>query len=129
MTTRRPAFITSAARFLGRMPSDRLRQDLAALALDTPAHMLSTVLMGREAMVRFAAGAPAVTDDRPLVEFTGPKSLNGPDTVPVNLKALLPYAEPATRFLSADPGAGDSRLRDELEALFADRDRLIRGTE
>jgi spermidine synthase len=48
----------SAARFLGRMPSERLRQDLAALALDTPAHMLSTVLMGRDAMARFADGAP-----------------------------------------------------------------------
>ena len=119
----------SAARFLGRMPSERLRQDLAALALDTPAHMLSTLLMGRDAMVRFADGAPPVTDDRPLVEFTGPKSLNGPDTIPVNLKALLPYAEPATRFLSTEPGAGDSRLRDELESLFADRDRFIRGAD
>lgn len=117
----------SAARFLGRIPSERLRQDLAALALDTPAHMLSTVLMGRDAMARFADGAPAVTDDRPLVEFTGPKSLHGPDTIPVNLKALLPYAEPATRFLSTQPGAGDSRLREELESLFADRARFIRA--
>lgn len=119
----------SAARFLGRMPSARLRQDLAALALDSPAHMLSTFFMGRDAMARFAEGAPVVTDDRPLVEFTGPKSLNGPDTIPANLKALLPYAEPATRFLSTEPGAADSRLRDEMESLFADRDRLIRGAD
>jgi hypothetical protein len=80
-------------------------------------------------MARFADGAPAVTDDRPLVEFTGPKSLNGPDTIPLNLRALLPYAEPATRFLSTEPGAGDSRLRDEMDLLFADRDRLIRGAD
>jgi spermidine synthase len=119
----------SAARFVGRMPSERLRQDLAALALDTPAHMLATVLMGREAAARFAGSAPLVTDDRPLVEYTGPKSLHGPDTIPVNLKVLLPYAEPATRFLSNEPGAWDSRLRDELESLFADRDRFIRGAD
>jgi spermidine synthase len=119
----------SAARFLGRMPSERLRQDLAALALDTPAHMLSTVLMGREAMARFADGAPAVTDDRPLVEFTGPKSLHGPDTIPMNLKALVAYAEPATRFLSSEPGAADSRLREEMDSLFADREQLLRGAD
>jgi hypothetical protein len=116
----------SAARFVGRMPSLRLQQDLAALALDTPGHMLATFLMGREAMARFAEGAPIVSDDRPLVEFTGPKSLNAPDTVPVNLRALLPFAEPATRYLGADPGAGDSALRRELDSLFADRSRLIR---
>ena len=60
------------------------------------------------------------------MEFTGPKSLNAPDTVPVNLRALMPFAEPATRYLGTDPGAGDSRLREELDSLFADRDRLIR---
>jgi spermidine synthase len=117
----------SAARFTGRMPSARLQQDLTFLGLDTPAHMLATFLMGREAMVRFAGDAPVVSDDRPLVEFTGPKSLNGADTIPGNFRALIPYAEPATRYLGTEPGAGDSRLRDELEALFADRDRLIRG--
>jgi len=116
----------SAARFVGRMPSARLQQDLAALALDTPAHMLATFLMGREAMVRFAGAAPIVSDDRPLVEFTGPKSLNAPDTIPANLRALLPYAEPATRYLGTEPGAGDWRLRQELDSLFADRDRMIR---
>jgi hypothetical protein len=63
---------------------------------------------------------------RVLVEFTGPKSLNRPDTIPANLRALLPYAEPATRYLGTEPGAGDSRLRDKLESLFADRDRMIR---
>jgi spermidine synthase len=117
----------SAGRFVGRMPSARLQKDLASLALDTPAHMLATFLMGREAVVRFAGEAPAVSDDRPLVEFTGPKSLNGPDTISVNFKALIPYAEPATRYLSAEPGGADSRLREELESLFADRDRLIRA--
>jgi len=116
----------SAARFVGRMPSARLQQDLASLALDTPAHMLATLLMGRDAMVRFAGAAPIVSDDRPLVEFTGPKSLNGPDTIPENLRALLPYAEPASRYLGTEPGAGDSRLREEMDSLFADRHRLIR---
>jgi spermidine synthase len=115
----------SAARYLGRMPSDRLRRDLTALSLDNPAHMLGTFLMGRDAVVRFAGTAPAVSDDRPLVEFTGPKSLNT-DTIGANLKALIPFAEPATRYLGTEPGAGDSRLREELDSLFADRERLIR---
>lgn len=115
----------SAARYVGRMPSQRLRQDLVALSLDNPAHMLATFLMGRDAVVRFAGTAPAVSDDRPLVEYTGPKSLNT-DTIGANLKALIPFAEPATRYLGTEPGAGDFRLREELESLFADRDRLIR---
>jgi spermidine synthase len=119
----------SAARFLGRMPSARLRQDLALLALDTPGHMLATFLMGRDAMGRFAGAAPVVSDDRPLVEYTGPKSLNAPDTVPTNLKALMPYAEPATRYLGTGPGAGadDPSLREELDSLFVDRDRMVHG--
>ena len=116
----------SALRFQGRMPSRRLYQDLAALGLDSAGHMLSTFLMGHGSMERFAGSAPIVSDDRPLVEFTGPKSLNGPDTVPANLRALMPFAEPATRYLGTDPGAGDSSLREELDLLFADRDRLIR---
>jgi hypothetical protein len=46
--------------------------------------------------------------------------------IPDVSRALLPYAEPATRYLGTEPGADDSRLREELDSLFADRDRMIR---
>jgi spermidine synthase len=61
-----------------RMTSPLLARDLARIdpqlgGIRTPADLLSLYLMGRDDMVAFADGAPPVTDDRSVVDFTSPR--------------------------------------------------------
>ena len=61
-----------------RMASPAIARDLARIdpgtgGIRSPADLLSLHLLGRDAMVAFAADAPAVTDDRSVVDFTTPR--------------------------------------------------------
>jgi hypothetical protein len=109
----------SLKRMRERRTSPRLARDLAELDLARAESLLGTFLMGRENMARFAGDAPLVTDDRPLVEFTGPRSaLAGRATVAWNVRALAPHAEPPSRYLRAEGLEDEALLRQALDARF-----------
>lgn len=107
--------------YAGRVTSDRLRRDLAAIHLATPAQIFGTYLMNRDAMLEFAGDVPLVTDDLPLVEFTAPKA-EGMSTTPTNYLAVTKYALPVTAEL--DPTRLSPELRAELDADFARKKSL-----
>lgn len=111
----------SGERFCRRLVSERLARDLATIGLDGPQGMLGTFLMGREAMLRFAASAPLLTDDWPLVEFTGPKTIDT-SSMAGNYLTLTRFAEPASRYLSAEGGPEAERLREALDTIFRDQE-------
>ncbi len=52
-----------------------VREDLAAIRLDSPLDLLTLFLLDEAALARFADGAPVNTDNRPLLEFAAPLAL------------------------------------------------------
>ena len=100
--------------FFRRVGSERLEADLAAIELGKPEELYSTYLMGRDAMLAFAGEAPVVTDDRPLVEFTGPKAVDL-GTTAANYLAVTHHAESVVPQLPADV---ETALRSELASRF-----------
>lgn len=105
-------------RFRARLTSRRLLEDLGAVGLGDVDEMYATFLMGREAALDFAGDAPIVTDDLPLVEFTGPKAVDMTST-PTNFLEITRYAQPVTRYL--DDARASPRLRKILDERFASR--------
>ena len=98
-----------------RMAEPALARDLARIepelgGMRTPADLLSLHLMDRDAMVRFAGDAPAVTDDRSVVDFTSPR----------RARANFGLGEWVTGGLTA-AAVGERGLRSELGLREFDR--------
>ncbi|MBE9529345.1 MAG: hypothetical protein IME99_08920, partial [Proteobacteria bacterium] len=81
----------------------RLLQDTD---MENPYEFLSTFMMNEEGAREYAKGFDPISDDMPVVEFTGPRSMNV-NTVPLNIEKLLRYREPVTRHLSFSPERTD----------------------
>jgi Tfp pilus assembly protein PilF len=63
-------------RLRARFADERIRSHLAEVGIATPTVFLSHFLLGPEGVGRFVRGAWGLhTDDRPLLEFSGPKAL------------------------------------------------------
>lgn len=60
-----------AARIQARFNQSAVAGALREVGINSPAALLATWVTGREGLERYAAGAPAVTDDRPLIEYAG----------------------------------------------------------
>ena len=103
--------------FASRIQSKELARDLAAINLAEPEQIFSAFLMGREAVMAFAGDAAIVTDDRPLVEFTGPKAVDM-GTTAGNYLAVTLHAESVATYLS---GPTLAELRQTLERAFQTR--------
>jgi spermidine synthase len=94
-----------------------------ALALDDALPALGSFVAGPEGLARFAAGAPANTDDRPVVAYRAPFVTYAPTSSPrARLLALL-------RMMSIDPGtlvkAPEPVFIQRLAAYWAARDRFL----
>ncbi|WP_290763472.1 fused MFS/spermidine synthase [Aquabacterium sp.] len=82
----------------GRFDLTRLRQRLAAngfprapaaFGITDEFALLGNVIAGPEALQRFAADAPANTDDLPVVAYAAPRITYAPDTAPRDRLAVL----------------------------------------
>ena len=80
--------------------------DLRAFGLDDPALLLSCHLMGPSQLADYAAGAPVITDDMPVLEHTAPAAVYVPGTVAANIGEML-------QFRSPPPGAAALRGFDD----------------
>ena len=87
-----------AAQDAGRFDPTRLRQRLsangfprspAAFGITDEFALLGNVIAGPEALRRFAADAPANTDDLPVVAYAAPRVTYAPDTAPRDRLAVL----------------------------------------
>jgi predicted membrane-bound spermidine synthase len=103
--------------FENRLTSFDLRRDLEKIGLGTLPEIYGTFLMDRDAALRFSAGAPIITDDRPLVEYTGPKAVDI-STTPTNYLELVKFATPITEVLDKE------RVSPELLRSLEERFRL-----
>jgi len=70
--------------------SPALQTELERWGLGDPAGLLSCLMLGPAAAAEFAGDGPLHTDDRPLLEFSEPRS-QGRDTRVENLRAIAGY--------------------------------------
>ncbi|HSF20029.1 MAG TPA: fused MFS/spermidine synthase [Vicinamibacteria bacterium] len=104
--------------FRDQLRSERLTADLKEIGLGELEEMYAIFLMDRRATLEFAGDAPVVTDDLPLVEFTGPRAADL-STTAVNYLEVTRYAQPVTRYL--DGGEVSPEMRKALEETFTER--------
>ncbi len=67
--------------------SAAVREDMAALRLDSPVDLLSMFFMDEADLARFTSNATVNTDDRPLLEFSAPLALYA-QTTELNARLL-----------------------------------------
>ena len=94
-------------RILDRLKKPNIKKLLTEIDLEEPIELLATFLMNEDKVREYAAGAEAIGDDMPLVEFTGPRSL-AVNTISPNIAELVKYREPVLpylRFTGADAAA------------------------
>jgi spermidine synthase len=98
-----------AERWKAAWANPRTRDNLERAFFETPTGLLSTYLLDREGIERWAADAPVVTDERPLMEFFRHQGGNMDDREIASLIAL-PQAD--WDWLAGDPAG--SAMHDEL---------------
>ena len=115
-------FDTTAIRErLARAP---LPQSIAGIGLEDEFAVLGSFVAGPAALQRFASGAAANTDDRPIVAYRAPRVTYAPDSLPRDrLFALLRALSIAPAELIQPPA--DPTWPPRLAAYWLARDRFI----
>ena len=111
-----------------RMSEPSVQQDLKLSTIDQPLRLLSHFLMGGKEIRRFVNGAQINTDDHPIVEFHGARSI-GTDTRPLNLESLRPYLESAENYIDLaglSPTERDN-IDTKLDALERSKQYIVDG--
>jgi len=107
-----------------RLAASILPTQPAAFGIDDEYALLGSFVAGPAALARFAAGAPANTDDRPIVAYRAPRLVYAADSLPRDrLIALLRQLSitPVELLGSTPDRAGAARLA----AYWQARDRFI----
>lgn len=73
---------------------ESVAEDLRRFGLDSPERFLACYVMGPERMRTFAADAPVVTDDKPVLEYTAPAAVFRQGLSEKNLESILELREP-----------------------------------
>ena len=74
-----------------RYDTPGVREDLQSLDIREPLALLSCYLLGEEDVARFVAGSRINTDNRPVLEFSAPRSLYIETTASLNHKTLVSF--------------------------------------
>jgi spermidine synthase len=101
-----------------KLSMPNVKRLLTAIDLEDPYEFLSTFIMSEEVTRRYTEGAQVMTDDMPVVEFTGPKSLNV-NTISSNIGEFIAYREPVLKYLTIDAGEDREFIRRRLSTKFA----------
>ncbi len=113
------------SRLIDRLSLPNVRELLKPIDLEDPYEFLNTFLMNEVKVREYAGDAAIMTDDMPIIEFTGPKSLNV-NTISPNIAELLKYREPVTPYLKIGPNDRPEEVRKILGVKFASgRENLI----
>lgn len=108
-------------------------QELASFDYRDTADVLGYVILGGEALRRWAADAPLNTDDTAYIEFAGPEGMLGRDRADQlrELSALAKLREPATRYVDGSglPSADAAALGAQLDRAYEARMLAIQARE
>ncbi|GMR04521.1 MAG: fused MFS/spermidine synthase [Thermodesulfobacteriota bacterium] len=113
------------SRVRDRLSLPNIKKLLEDIDLEDPYDFLSTFVMNEVLVRKYAAGARVMSDDMPIIEFTGPVSLHL-NTISPNIAQLLGYREPVINYLT-DLGDYDGAYVAETlsKKFFAGRYNLI----
>lgn len=125
--TKQPLFADYSA-LRGDMAEPAINKDLKLSSLDSPLRLFSHFLMGEKKVREYVAGAAINTDDHPIVEFHGPKSI-GVKTQASNLESLRPYIENVKSYvdLSGLSPTESLEVMAELDALERSNRYVVDG--
>jgi len=115
-------------RLVEQMNQPAIKKNLARVEADDPLRLLSHFIMDETVAHRFAEGATLHTDDRPVLEFSAPRSLYV-STVGSNLERLEEFRSDIFPLLHNTGAAEPDRqaVRDRLQAYTDSRVHLIRA--
>jgi spermidine synthase len=101
-----------AARWTQRWANPAVKANLADVGYDTPESMLGSFLLGTEALRKYVGDLPAVTDDRPAIEYFLSDS-----SPPYSIDGLLVAAQTAGAVMGplSDPAMAE-KIGDHAEA-------------
>ena len=116
------------ARLEERLRRAEVNADLGLNNLNTPISLLGRFMLGEEEIRRFTADADINTDDHPVIEFRGPRSI-GRDTRPANLDNLTAYLANTSRYVdfSGLPPASQQQARAALDVSDRARAHILKG--
>ncbi|MFQ5480042.1 MAG: fused MFS/spermidine synthase [Thermodesulfobacteriota bacterium] len=86
-----------------------IKKLLSDIDLEDPVEFMTTFLMNEDMVAKYAGTGAVMTDNNPVVEFTGPKSLHV-NTISPNIAELVRYREPVYPYLRLS-------IEDETAAL------------
>jgi len=105
-------------RIESRIFPSHIKSLLQEIDLEDPLEFLNTFLMNEEMVRAYAGSAPIIDDNMPLVEFTGPKSLNV-NTISDNLAELIKYRERIGPYLQVAAPFNKEEITANMEPKFA----------
>ena len=116
------------ARLVEQMGRPEIRDDLGRVGLSDPLRLLSYFVMDESSVAAFSAGAVLHTDDRPILEFSAPKSLFA-NTVSANLELLENYRSSIEPLIENIAGTPSDQLAvlDNLQTYVEARAHVIQG--
>jgi len=108
-----------------KLDMPNIKRLLSDIDLEDPAEFLTTFVMNEQKVSEYAGSGPLMTDNMPVVEFTGPKSLHT-NTISPNIAELIRYREPVFPYLRLNAGLDTRALNEKLtKKFFAKRLNLI----
>ncbi len=112
-------------RLVRKLNRPNIKKLLSEIDLEDPAEFLATFIMNEKQVREYAGEGPIMTDDMPVVEFTGPKSLHI-NTISPNIAEFVRYREPVIPYLRVGADVDKKALAEELaRKYYAGRLNLI----
>lgn len=111
-------------RLAARMSAPAVADDLTAVGLRSPEHLLATFVAADDALTAYLAGTPSLTDDRPRIEY-----YNSYPIKPILVEDIKRLREPVERYLTAAP-SDDKRqdaARNEVDAIWDEHAATVKG--
>jgi len=104
-----------------RMSAPKVSEDLSAIGLRSPEHLLSTFIAADEALSAYLEDTPIITDDRPLIEY-----YNLYPVKPIKVAELKRLREPVERYLTNPPDSDAlARARQVVEAIWEEHEATV----
>jgi len=104
-------------RLVKKLNMPNIKRLLSEIDLEDPAEFLATFIMNEQRTRQYAGDGPLMTDDMPVVEFTGPRSLHV-NTISPNIAEFVRYREPVIPYLRLHEGVDQEALGSELTKKY-----------
>ncbi len=107
-----------------RLNQNNIQADLDEVSMGNVYSLLGFFMMGEDQIDRYVGKAEINTDDRPMVEYSFPRSF-GIETTSLNLSQLAPFRKKVTPYLVNLPDR--ERVADEVDRFYASRALIMQG--